>query len=225
MGDSIEEELKDLPQEWVCLLNSMQDVKEVFIRDKKLFRNDMISPCFFSYFEDDYKKCEPFFLCFERGKEVFDNFYELYGEDESSEPEDKDITENELKELLARYIYGLNYLLEMEGEAIYNIHEMDIQESNEEDLEDNYDIEEDTDIGNCCYQSMNHNILSKVENPINEFEEALYDLTMDYNLILYILWPLGKVDDVENPYKAYVELWKRGIRPYIINKNLLVVVR
>ena len=60
MGDSIEEELQDLPQVWVDLLDSIPDIKEEFIRDKNLVRNEMISPYFFSYFMDDYKSCEPF---------------------------------------------------------------------------------------------------------------------------------------------------------------------
>ena len=105
---------------------------------------------------------------------------------------------------------------------------MDIKELSEEEFENEYDLGdiENEDIRRCCGQIMRHNVLPKASvNPIVEFEEALYELTFNYNIIFYILWPLGKVDDVENPYKAYVELWKRGIKPYIINKNLLVVVR
>ncbi len=228
MGDIVEAELKDLPQEWVDLLNSMPGIKGQFIRDKKVNRDEMISPYFFSYFLDDYKSCKPFFLCFERGKEVFDNLYELYGEDESVKQVNKILDENELTKLLIRYIEGVNYLLEMEGETTYDIHEMEIKELSEEDFLDEYDSVdiENEDIRGCCSQVMRYNILPDGDiNPIVEFEEALYELTLDYNLIFYILWPLGKVDDVENPYKAYVELWKMEIKPYIINKDLLVIVR
>lgn len=224
----MEEELKDLPQEWIVLLNSMPGIKVQFIRDKKVNIDEMISPYFFSYFLDNYKNCEPFFLCFERGKEVFDNLYELYGEDRSTEAMDETLHKNELNKLLIRHIEGMNYLLEMEGEPTYDIHEMEIKELSEEDFLDQYatvDIENE-DMKGCCSQVMRLNILPDKEiNPIVEFEEALYELTLDYNLIFYILWPLGKVDHIENPYNAYVKLWKADIKPYIINKNLLVIVR
>ncbi|AEY65513.1 hypothetical protein [Clostridium sp. BNL1100] len=227
MGE-IEEELKDLPKEWVELLNFMPSIKAQFIRDKKLNRDEMISPYFFSYFIDDYKRCEPFFLCFESGKEVFDNFYELYGKEEPIITEDKTLNQDELSQLLTKHIYGMNYLLEIGGEETYDIHEMKIKELSEEDFLNQYDSDdiENEDIKGCCSQVMRLNILPDENiNPIVEFEEALYELTLDYNLIFYILWPLGKVDDVENPYKPYVELWKKEIKPYIINKNLLVAVR
>ena len=228
MGDIIEEELIDLPKVWVDLLNSMPDIKEVFISDKKVNSREMIPPYFFSYFIEDYKNCEPFFLCFERGKEVFDNLYELYGKNESEELADKNITETELKELITKHINGMNYLLAMKGETIYDIHKMKIEELTEQDFDDKYDAEdiEDAFIRRRCSQIIRHNILpAHQENPIVEFEEALYELTQNSYLIQYILWPLGKVVDVGNPYKAYVELWKRGIEPYIIDEDLLVVVR
>lgn len=64
-------ELKYLPEEWIKLLNSMPQVKNEFIEDKRLNEDEIISPYFFSYFSDDYMLCKPYFLCFERGEEVF----------------------------------------------------------------------------------------------------------------------------------------------------------
>ena len=64
--DYEDEELQDLPQEWIDLLNSMPEVKEEFIEDKLCNEDEMISPYLFSYFSDDYMLCKPYFLCFER---------------------------------------------------------------------------------------------------------------------------------------------------------------
>lgn len=169
MREIIEEELKDLPQEGVVLLNTMPEIKSQFIRDKKVNRGEMISPYFFSYFMDDYMRCEPFFLSFEKGQEVFDNLYELYGKSKSKEPADKSPDENKLNKLLVRHIDGMNYLLKIADETTYAIHEMEIKELSEEDFEDEYDPEdiEDADIRRCCSQVMRHKILpDEDENPI-----------------------------------------------------------
>lgn len=227
MGNFIEEELRDLPQEWIELLNQMPKIKERFVEDKKVNRDEMISPYFFSYFMDDYKLCEPFF-CFERGKEVFNNLFELYGKSETAESIVKNLNEDELKELIIKHINGINYLLKMEDEKTYDIRNMEIRELTGKQFEDNYyaNYIEDSDVRDSCNEAMIYDVLPKDdENPISAFHEALYELTLDYNIIYYILWPLGKIDDVDNPYKGYVELWKRRIKPYIIDKNLLVVVR
>ncbi len=44
------EVLKDMPQERIDILNGMPVVKEKFIADKIRNKDEMISPCFFSYF-------------------------------------------------------------------------------------------------------------------------------------------------------------------------------
>lgn len=227
MGNFIEEELRDLPQEWIELLNQMPKIKEQIVRDKKVNKYEMISPYFFSYFMDDYKLCESFF-CFERGKEVFNNLFELYGKSETAESIVKDLNEDELKKLIIKHINGINYLLKMKDEKTYDIRNMEIRELTGEQFEDDYDANdiEDSDIRDSCNEAMIYDVLPKDdENPIAAFDEALYELTLDYNIIYYILWSLGKIDDVDNPYKSYVELWKRGLKPYIIDENLLVVVR
>ena len=206
----------------------MPDIKEQFIEDKKLNKDEMISPYFFSYFMNDYKGCESFFLCFERGKEVFNNLYELYEENESSETIGKNIDDKELKELLTRHIEGINNLLEIDDKTQYNIDEMEIRVLSEEEFENEFNLDdiENDDIIACCSSTMRLYVLPRShKNPIVEFEEALYQLTLNYNIIFYVLWPLAKIYYIENPYEPYVELWKGGTTPYIINKNLLVAVR
>lgn len=217
------EELKELPKEWIDLLNSMPEIKDIFIGDMELNENEIIPSYFFSYFEEDFKECEPFFTCFERGKEVFDNFYELYGDGQFKSNELDDM-ENKL--LVKKHIEAMNYLLKLDNEETYNI--KNIKEMSEGEFDNEYDR---YDIANeemefICNRTMRHIILPDAEeNFLVELEEALYQVTSDYNLIFYILWPLGKKDDIENPYKAYVELWTRGVKPYIIDKNLAVAVK
>lgn len=223
MNNEIEEELKELPKEWIDLLNSMPEIKDIFIEDMELNENEIIPPYFFSYFEEDFKECEPFFTCFERGKEVFNNFYELYGDGQFKSNELDDM-ENIL--LVKKHIDAMNYLLKLDNEETYNIKnikEMPEREFNNE--YDRYDID-NVDIENRWHNSMWDNILpAEKDNFLMTLVEALYQVTLDYNLIFYILWPLGKKDDVENPYKAYVELWTRGVKPYIIDENLAVAVK
>lgn len=41
--------------------------------------------------------------------------------------------------------------------------------------------------------------------------EALYQLAADYNLARYVMWPLVEgEDELEDPFRAYAELWKTG---------------
>ena len=223
MNYEIEEELKELPKEWIDLLNSMPEIKDIFIEDMELNGNEIIPSYFFSYFEEDFKECEPFFTCFERGKEVFDNFYELYGDGQFKSNELDDM-ENKL--LVKKHIEAMNYLLKLDNEETYNI--KNIKEMSEREFNneyDRYDID-NVDIENRWHNSMWDNILpAEKDNFLMTLVEALYQVTLDYNLIFYILWPLGKKDDVENPYKAYVELWTSGVKPYIIDENLAVAVK
>ncbi|HCW52842.1 MAG TPA: hypothetical protein DG753_03690 [Clostridium sp.] len=223
MTNEIEEELKELPKEWIDLLNSIPEIKDLFIEDMEFNEDEIIPPYFFSYFEEDYKECEPFFTCFERGKEVFDNFYELYG-DEPFQPSELDDMKDIL--LVKKHIEAMNYLLQLSNAKAYNVNH--IKEMSERDFSNKYDIYDidNVDIENCWQNSMWDNILPKKKDSfLMRLVEALYQVTSDYNLIFYILWPLGKRADVENPYRAYVELWSRGVKPYIIDENLAVAVK
>lgn len=219
--DYEDEELKDLPQEWIELLNSMPEVKEEFIEDKLCNEDEMIPPYFFSYFSDDYMLCKPYFLCFERGEEVFNNFYKLYGD---AEPISKEIDDVTLKNLLIKRMEGINDLLKLSNEKIYDISNIKFEETTYDTLKEEYNLHdiEEVEIKDFSSNIMNMDILpDETQNPISAFEEALYNLTLDYNIVYYILWPLGKKDDIENPYTAYIKLWEKGIKTYVINENLV----
>ncbi len=215
------EELGDLPQEWIDLLDTMPDIREEFIEAKLYNEDEMLSPYFFSYFEEDYKLCKPFFLCFERGEAVFNNFYSLYG---TTDSESKEINDAKIQTLLRKHMEGMNYLLELRNEKTYTIEEMKFEETTYESLSNEYDFQK-IDNGivlNYITDAMLFNVLPEEEdNPVVAFLEPLYQLTGNYMVIYYILWPLGGNDDLENPFAAYIELWKQGITPYIINDNLV----
>lgn len=85
----------------------MPEVKGEFIEDKLCNEDEMISPYFFSYFSDDYMLCKPYFLCFERGEEVFNNFYSLYGDNKTTS---KEMDDDTLKSLLIDRMKGINNL-------------------------------------------------------------------------------------------------------------------
>ena len=219
------DELKELPQEWITLLNSMPKIKSEFIKDKRVNKDVMITPYFFSYFSDDYMLCKPYFLCFERGEEVFNNFYSLYGENELTNNEIDDI---ELKKLLINRIEGINDLLKLSNEKRYNISNMKFEKTTYDKINEEYDLHniEEIDIKDYCTDIMWTKILpDERQNPICTFEEALYNLTLDYNIVYYILWPLGKKDDIENPYTAYAKLWEKGIKTYVIDEKLVKYIK
>ena len=219
------DELKELPQEWITLLNSMPKIKSEFIKDKRVNKDEMITPYFFSYFSDDYMLCKPYFLCFERGEEVFNNFYSLYGENELTNNEIDDI---ELKKLLINRIEGINDLLKLSNEKLYNISNMKFEKTTYDKINEEYDLHniEEIDIKDYCADIMWTKILpDERQNPICTFEEALYNLTLDYNIVYYILWPLGKKDDIENPYTAYAKLWEKGIKTYVIDEKLVKYIK
>ncbi|EES48950.1 MULTISPECIES: hypothetical protein [Clostridium] len=220
MGYEVDE-LKDLPEEWITLLNSMPKVKNEFIDYKRANRDEMIPPYFFSYFSEDYMLCKPYFLCFERGEEVFNNFYNLFGK---NEPTSKEIDDIILKKLFIKRIEGINDLYKLSNERLYNIQNMKFEKTTYDELSEEYNLHdiEEIDIKDYCSEIMWTKVLpDEKQNPICAFEEALYNLTLEYNIVYYILWPLGKKDNIENPYSPYVELWKKGIKTYVIDENLV----
>lgn len=219
------EELKDLPQPWIDLLNSMPKIKKEIIIDKKNNESEMIPPYFLEYFSENYMQCKPYFLCFERGEEVFNNFYSLYG---GNELISKDVDNVTLESLLVKRMEEINSLLELSGEEPYDISKIKFEETTYDILNKEYDLSDidEVDIKDCFDDTMTFDILpNETENPIVAFEETLYNLTSDYNLVYYILWPLGKKDDIANPFETYVKLWEKGIKIYVINKNLVKYIK
>lgn len=166
-------------------------------------------------------KCKPYFLCFERGEDVFNNFYNLYGD---SEPTSKEIDDTTLKKLLVKHLEGINNILKLSNEKIFNIADMKFEKTNYDCIKQEYDLHniESVEIKDKCVDIMWNNILPREdENPIFAFEQALYNETLDYNIVYYILWPLGKIDNISNPYEAYVKSRQKGVQVYIINERLV----
>jgi hypothetical protein len=220
------EELKGVPQVWIDILNTMPDVKESFIEDYD--ESEPVSGYFFDYL-GSYKEYEPFFTCCERGEEVFKLFYDYFGgydnEQDNKEPKTTiKMTEDRITELLQKHVTGMNYFLEKNNLAEYNFSDMQIIKMNEDDFESKYDTYEiaDADINEYYTNFMFHETKS---NPLGMLVEPFYALTLCYETIFYFLWPLIKEDTVENPFFAYVELYQKDIRPYIVDKNLIVLVQ
>lgn len=237
------------PKEWDNIMDS--DLKDYFIEEEI---EDDVPEDFFTYcyemFFEKYINYKPFFTCFEKGEEVFENFYKIYGEswdlEEGEELEDlEDLTD---EQLLIQYIDGINYLqslVEKEGyrEAakhnmellqslgageFYDIGQMEIKRVTYKEFKEQYD-EDDLEYNSVIWEYIEE-ILDEIvwpkfeENFIMNFIEPFYQLFGDYKVIDYILWPIAKREDIENPFKPYVELREREMEVYIIDKNTLVIV-
>ncbi|MBD5135762.1 MAG: hypothetical protein HDT39_07355 [Lachnospiraceae bacterium] len=223
------EELMDLPQEWIKLLESMPEVKEDFVEHKKLDMDEMIPIYFFSYFQDDYRKCEPFFTCFEGGKAVFDNFYGIFGNKDSNDS-DKNLDDEQIMKLVKKHIEGMKYLIEeLNDKEYYDFDSMQILIMSREEFNQNERFKNSNEDGGLMDEasdSMLDNILPEEEdNPIMAFHEALYEQTLDYYILYYILWPLGMIKNKNNPFEAYKKLSDNGIHVCLVDQNLMVAVR
>lgn len=149
----------------------MPEVKGEFIEDKLCNEDEMISPYFFSYFSDDYMLCKPYFLCFERGEEVFNNFYSLYGDNKTTS---KEMDDDTLKSLLIDRMKGINNLLKLSNKKTYDISNIKFEETTYDTLKEEYDIYdiEEVDIKDYCADIMNMDILpEETQNPISAFED------------------------------------------------------
>lgn len=222
------EELEDLPKEWIDLLESMPDVMEDFVEDKRYNMDETISPYFFTYFEEDYKKCEPFFTCFEGGKAVFDNFYGIYG-DSSSNNNEKITDDEQILDLMKKHIEGMKYLTELNDEQYYDFDSVQIMVVTKEEYLQNEKFRKsgkDRGLRSEISSAMLDYILPEEEdNPISAFFEALYYHTQDYRISYYILWPLSLIKNKNNPFAAYEKLWENNISVYFVDENLMIAVR
>lgn len=253
MSEKTEDEvLKDLPIEWIDLLNQRPELKEVWAKDIKGQAESIPEYFLTGYWADDYFEkyadYEPFFSCIDRGKEVFDLFYEFCGGNDRTEEEEREaiekakensktkLSDEEIKEIVGRYIDGINFFLKLNEdnkyelgiEGTYDINQMEIKRLSWEELEEQYDDLHSIDAGELkeyIFEAMDDMVLPDwEENILLELNEPLYQYFENYNNVYYVLWPLGKRDDIENPFKPYLELWGKNMEPFIINKNLIVVV-
>lgn len=222
------EELEDLPKEWIDLLESMPDVMEDFVEDKELDMDEMIPSYFFSYFEDDYRKCEPFFTCFEDGKAVFDNFYGIYGETGSNDG-DKITDDEQILELMKKHIEGMKYMTGLNDKQYYDFDSMQLMVVSKEEFIQNEkfnDIKEEGGLRSELSAAMLDYILPEEEDtPICAFYEALYEQTQNYYISYYILWPLSLIKNKGNPFESYKILWENNISVYLVDENLMIAVR
>lgn len=231
MSDMLEE-LEDLPKEWVDLLESMPDVMEDFIEDKALDMYETIPSYFFSYFEinfegDYYKKCEPFFTCFEGGKAVFDNFYGIYG-DTASDDRDKITDDEEILELMKKHIEGMKYMTGLNDEQYYDFDSMQIMVVSKEEYLKNEKLRDKEGGGlrsEISAAMLDYILPEEEDNPICAFYEALYEQTQDSYIRYYILWPLSLIKNKSNPFEPYKILWENNISVYLVDKNLMIAVK
>lgn len=216
--------LEGLPDKWLKLLNEMPEIKNQMEVDKLNNKDEVISPYFFSYFYDDYEKCRDFFLCCEEGADVFNNFNEIYGKSNNALNK---LNEEQIINLAKEYFTGINNLLLAADEEPYDIENMEIKICSENEFEEEYDYDEveNGDMERLCNQIVRHSMMkSENENFLANMEEPLYQLSGNYNLIYYILWPISHYKNFESPYKAYIELWKRNLKPILVDEDLLVIL-
>lgn len=245
---------KNWPKEWDNIMG--QDLKDYFIEEGIVIEDEMedaVPEYFFTYcydmFFEKYLDYKPFFTCFEKGEEVFKNFYKIYGQSyDLGEEKEKlgDVTDEQLKKILARYIDGLKYFktlakeeykcevetLQSWGDGLRDIAQMEIKRVTNKEFEEQYPALYDQDPYEDHYSIWEEigDMLDEIvwpeteENFLTNFMEPLYQLLEDYNLIYYILWPIAKREDIENPFTPFVELNERGMEVYIADENTLVVV-
>lgn len=223
------EEFDDLPEEWIHLVKTIPDLIYDFVDDKR-HTDDMLPEYFFNYFEDDYKECEPFFTCFECGEEVFRNFYGIYGDSVSDY--EKELSDEDIMELVRKHIKGMNYLLASKNFDQYDIDSVTIKvmssinEAKEiipewEDYEDIESSDERYDVMGIMIDELPE----EEDNPISAFWEPLYEQTQSFYIRAYIIWPLVKQADIENPFEAYKILWENSIDIYTNEEGELVAVK
>ncbi len=236
-----DDDYDDLPQEWIDLLEEMPDIKEQFMEDKELNEYNTVPEYFFSYFEK-LKDSEPFFTCFEGGQGVFDNFYELYGswddeeDEEEEDDDDSELSDDEILELVKKHIESLKYFLSVidldrhdYGKDYFDFDNVEVKIMNSDEyaqISDEVDKYRDKNVRNLCSDAMLDKILpNEDDNPIMAFDDALFEQTQNDYILYYILWPLGGIKDIENPFAPYEKLWEYGVDIRFVSKNLIAVVR
>ena len=59
---------------------------------------------------------------------------------------------------------------------------------------------------------------------LDVLQEALYHISNDYMLSHFLRWPLLEHEPMENPFRAYFELWKMGLNLYFPTRDRAVLV-
>lgn len=245
-----EELIKNVPEEWMTLLDKMPEMKEYFIEQAQIDEffdgvpDSFFTGCYELYFKS-YKDYEPFFTCFKRGKEVFENFYEAFGfndlnddeyekylqEREKSKLELK-LNETKLKEIAKRYIKGINNIMASEDEEVYDFEEMSVRILEQEEFEEDYDTDGMQDLYFELEEEiediLDDNFFPDYEDSenflLNLSTNALPEFTGNNRFIAnYILWPMAETNDMENPFRPFFELWKYDIKLYITDDEILIV--
>lgn len=53
--------------------------------------------------------------------------------------------------------------------------------------------------------------------------EALYHINNDYFLSYFLLWPMTKHPEIENPFRPHFELWKMGLTPQFFDHDQMAL--
>lgn len=226
----------NIPEEWKSILEKMPELKELFEEQQECDEYEIVPPYFFHYFRpDNYEKCREFF-CYENGQAVYKNLVDIFEATKNNYCKDnmvaayftvekKEILEDELKSYVQKYINGINYFLEDE-EEFYDFTKMNIKVMKKEEFDKKYDYYniDACELHDYIGDSIIYEMPDEEQNPIACFYEPLYQIDCDYDLAHYIIWPLLGKNNEDNPFTGYKLLWENGYKPFIVDKENIVIV-
>lgn len=233
--------IMDIPKQWKEILVKNEELMRIFQEQKEMdhYGDEPVPPYFFHYFRPDrYEAMKGFFIDFENGIEMYEYIKEIFeatknnykhGDSVSAYfvPQKQDVSKEKLFEIASEYISQLNWILNENAEETYDFEKMDIKELTEKEFREQYDYEniDECDL-HCIKGDWIIDMLPDIENnPLSMFSEALYQMACDYDISYYISWPLVGRKDCINPFIAYVQLWKLGYRPWVVDKSMIVMTK
>ncbi|SHJ92889.1 hypothetical protein SAMN02745163_02850 [Clostridium cavendishii DSM 21758] len=231
-----------IPIEWKKILEENLDLKEMFLEQESIdmYGDEPIPTFFLHYFRPNkYKKLEEFFSPFPHGNEMYNKLKMIYDvtadnyeNDDGSisgyfiPKQDKTISNIELQKIALKYAESINDILgDLDETSLINYDNLEINIISRNEFDEKYDYD---DILECELYDLKGDwfidLKSEIsKNPLTFFAEPLYHIACDYNVARYIMWPLAEKHDMNNPFEAYVTLWKHGYEPSFVNNKLLIL--
>lgn len=236
------DEIMRIPIEWTKILEENLELKEMFLEQKSMDKyGDEPIPTFFLHFfrPNNYDKLKGFFIPFSHGEEMFNRLKMIFdatadnyeNEDGSVDgyfipKKDKSISKTKLENLGLKHAQSINNILtDLEETSLVDCDNLEIKIMDRSEFDEEYEYD---DTLSCeLYDAKGdwfRDLESEVsENPLKLFDEHLYYIACDYDIARYVMWPLIEKNEMNDPYEAYVTLWKYGYKPFFVSDNLLIL--
>jgi len=136
------------------------------------------------------------------------------------------ISNNELLELVHKYVKNVQELTKLAGEPVYKIIKKLTNINFPQEHDQNEESDVDTEIIEGVYDYL---IYKRTESPLLLLRDGYYSIANDFFLAFWVSWPLYESNvPIVDPFEPYFELWKHGyqvnfddnerdinIRPYL----------